>query len=151
MVNNQVMIMLFGKGDSISLDETQWLYILVIILVSIRSTLTVLFLIFPWLNRHLSESFSPFTFEQTILYLLPNRLEDLGYIMVLFGTGLDIFYSVFLSKSFSLTLAHLSLALLAVDFIRYHYFTDVFRLRLLDLPNPVLQALESFLICDRIY
>ena len=65
--------------------------------------------------------------------------------MVLFGTGLDIFYSVFLSKSFSLTLAHLSLALLAVDFIRYHYFTDVFRLRLLDLP------LESFLICDRIY
>ena len=119
-----------------------------------KSALTVFLLTFhhsPWINFDVIICRFCWSLGQLILNRLTYRSKDFRDIVIILGTALYKIDPIFIPHRLTLRKGDLPLILLTIRFIPDYNLDHGFRLRLVDLLDPILKIIKRFLICHRIY
>ena len=91
-----------------------------------------------------------FALDQSLLDGLPNGIEYLADVVVILGRALHKVHPVLLGQTLALLETHLALGLLAVNLVPNDDLAHRFRLRFIDLFDPVLEVVKGLAVGDTV-
>lgn len=116
------------------------------------STLTILFLsllrYILWIYFYIIVALRSLSFNQPLFYRLANRVKNLCNVVVILSRTLHERHIILSSQRGALLETNLPLSLLTVNLVANDDFAHTFRLRLVDLLDPIFEVIKGLPVGD---